>query len=861
MTYLSPNNSPAHLAFRNFAAAAGKEEAARIYVKDLNATPNLDALLLNCYNVKLIWTTAEQEWGLSAEEWGLEVVRDVPSWIVANKEQLAQEIGGRFSAGFDADGRHPLRGYLERNSVFSALCNSHEDPELRDRYRLVQAHVLVIHALAMRKYTTLEEYESHCGSQELLRKRANPYPAALALRNLSYSSHEALLRALPLHLPPEELLDELDSVIPDLASDSQLFRHLVIFSQKAIGDRKQGTRSWTSGGIDGSGATVQGGRTDFEGVIIVDEEEGDGPDDTAHHSTVKRVKLTRKEMNALLDGDECPLEDSEEEEENGHTGFDDPAFNRDPGAFQEASIAQQNHRVMANQMFPFSFGTLVPAELNYLIIDRTRRILRLSASKTLNDEELDELEVITYANVVFVLSSSPKEALSLKFFGFNTVARDTQLALIQGKENDLPRFRIRAPLPNYRRPQESVPAGMDRKRTEYLELPDIANCSALIFELLRQKGRWEEGQQDTSGKENGPSRELSANVFRRRHSWYERNLKNLLHGIDPTGRLTPGRLANFMFSRLLAKSRRDLTAAAIITGRRNVSLAKVRLFYSCRNVRKLQMLYVTVVSQVCRELCRISGCALPETLPYQLDSGHKYVGSRICPPLEKVRDAVTALINAISESSQYSDNEGYRRHFNLYTLYTVLMVFYYTSLRPSKKNLRDFDVDDILGIAMLCDKDGGTGYKARLAAIFPKLLQQIEFYRDFISRNARIHQADRMSFFFLDEQMNPLEVRPNTMLPILREFMPWAINVHRRLVSSELLDRKCSRSIEDCWSGHAHRGEEWWHDSSLSFPEYRRELEKFLLPLLEDEIGFRPVKGFSLLRRKNDECESGLGKS
>lgn len=54
---------------------------------------------------------------------------------------------------------------------------------------------------------------------------------------------------------------------------------------------------------------------------------------------------------------------------------------------------------------------------------------------------------------------------------------------------------------------------------------------------------------------------------------------------------------------------------------------------------------------------------------------------------------------------------------------------------------------------------------------------------------------------------------------------------------TELLTRGCATEAVDAYMGHWNMGEEpWATHSSFSFQQYRDEMEKFLVPLL-DEIG------------------------
>ena len=85
---------------------------------------------------------------------------------------------------------------------------------------------------------------------------------------------------------------------------------------------------------------------------------------------------------------------------------------------------------------------------------------------------------------------------------------------------------------------------------------------------------------------------------------------------------------------------------------------------------------------------------------------------------------------------------------------------------------------------------------------------------------------------------------------LMQDFLPFPVNIHRRFVSSELLDAGCPPEIVSAWMGHWHRGEEpWGKFSSFSFHDYVSVLESFLDPLIE-YLGFRALPGNSHFKLK-----------
>lgn len=308
-------------------------------------------------------------------------------------------------------------------------------------------------------------------------------------------------------------------------------------------------------------------------------------------------------------------------------------------------------------------------------------------------------------------------------------------------------------------------------------------------------------------------------------------------------RLTESRLARFLFTRLLKASGGDLTATAIITGNA-VGLSRVKLFYACPRISRLETLYTQVAESVNEELWRAMRKEPPKPAQYSPCRRNTYIGNRLCPTRDAVRKAITRLQSELQSSGQSSTVEGQQQYHNLLTLYTLWMFSYTTGVRGIRTPyLVLAEIDPVFHLGVLTDKDSGVGYKTRLVRFTPSLIEQMNFYHDFISRSPRSYLLRGAPCFLLRSNLDPVEVRPMTLTPILNEFLPFPVNIHRRFVSSELLDAGCPPEMVSAWMGHWHRGEEpWGKFSSFSFGDYCHALEEFLDPLLQD-LGFRPIKG------------------
>lgn len=797
----------------------------------MNPDSDLTALAIVCENVLEIVSAAKAAWKKGyRSDWGLDDWVPALKWITQASTTLAKSVGGRFSAEFGENNRNPVMGAMEKHSVYGALCNSHPHQHRGDRFRLLQAHLLVARIVLHR-----EHLQAPVGvmpaDEEPLQNLARPQEAARAVRRFSEDPLLKVIDALPVQLPPTRFVTSLSAITFKQKEAIRRLGSLRLFLEKAFLDRKQESRGRPGGSTGWSGRWIDGGRTDFNWRIIDLDADSESIQDQGGNSSggqvtlrrTKRVTLTRTQMNDLLDMDDYPFED-EDEEEGCSAAHKGRAFAHEPGDFHAASSAWANHVEMANQMFPWSYGNLIPSELRSLLVNDPAS---LSLASTWDRSNFEKLELYALVQVMFWTSSSLERARDIRYLGFRGVPRDVDLALTAPKGSDLPHWRIRPVLPRCRRPQLLNTRGMDRSREDFLDLPDVASGSSLILQLIRLQRR--------------PKARLRGRVFRKAKRWYRKQLNALLAEVSSDSRLTQSAIANFMMQRIRLRAKGELTATAIITGR-NIPLANVRLFYACRSVKRLQEIYAAEASSIRKQL--EPDYAVPEIVRQTVQEN--FIGHRKCPTVKAVQKAIAGLLKAMEDASPRLTDEQSARYHNLFTLYTIWMFSYCTGVRGVKTPyLSDAEIDPVSGLSTITDKDGGIGYKTRVVWVPDVLRQQMALYKDFLVRSPKLFEARELPCFFVDNKMRPREVRPRTLVPIMHEFLPFPVNIHRRFVFSELLDRGCPHEVASAWMGHWHRGEEPWHSfSSFSFLEYRDLLRTYLGKLLFDELGFRPVRAW-----------------
>jgi hypothetical protein len=599
---------------------------------------------------------------------------------------------------------------------------------------------------------------------------------------------------------------------------------------------------------------VSGGIADFNFLVLRSGDEiFDHLAQGKIHRSRKRISVDRKTADELLAQDDDPLED-EDGEEADDTELGDLRRDQEPGDYQEISTSWANHVEMANQQFPWTFGGLVPEELSDVLLLQPAKLLSSVRTRMLTREERARLEVLALVQVMFWTGSSVDRAKNLRVVDEFQDNQEDELLLKLATQSDCAWWRIRAPLPDYRQVQEKPAHGLDRDRASYLELPDVAGSSELVS-ALRGLQRSEMASAQSPGTLD-PTR-----VFHRTYRGYRAAVNGVIRGNDRSSRLNAERIGKCMTQRVLQESRGDSSATAVVTGN-DLNLATVRLFYACRSARQLQCLYKKSALGLFGELKRTLNPELRggfrSRQEFSLAKPSLYIGNRICPTLESLKKAVESLIEEIQACAERNREDDAVNHHNWFTLYTIWFFSYTTGIRGIKTPyLPIAEIDRKSGIATITDKDNGLGYRTKLTWISPDLIKQVDSYQDFLSRSLRLPKEDSDPLasrsvrvrngntwpcFFVDKQMNPLEVSPKTLEHIMHRFLSFPVNIHRRIISSELLDRGCPPEVVSAWMGHWHRGEEpWARFSTFAFSEYRRCLKKYLAPFLRKELGFRVV--------------------
>lgn len=334
--------------------------------------------------------------------------------------------------------------------------------------------------------------------------------------------------------------------------------------------------------------------------------------------------------------------------------------------------AGTDQAIRASKFMPCDKDRLTPFELVSLDVDARRRFasivyhlmenrrLDYGESEAVRSEQhqalIVEAEVILFALVMLWTASSTERTKDLLLSGSSEYDGDNPVVIQRGLDQESDVFiRIHTEWPPDASRREPIP--LDRVRVPDVRLEDSAGVGRMLRQFYVA----------VYGVEPGVSFEQ---VFKRPAEFYADGLTELLRSLDPTGRLTPGKLESFMYEELMSWTNKDASATTIITGNyRNT--ARVQMLYADRLEKYMQEISTctTVFARNSINLAAMSrGSAAqaiahldcleglvrrPEFrvpfLPAPVDA--VYVGINVCPTEIAMRNAVQELRESLLESA------------------------------------------------------------------------------------------------------------------------------------------------------------------------------------------------------------------
>ncbi len=217
------------------------------------------------------------------------------------------------------------------------------------------------------------------------------------------------------------------------------------------------------------------------------------------------------------------------------------------------------------------------------------------------------------------------------------------------------------------------------------------------------------------------------------------------------------------------------------------------MYYACRQMSAIQEIYKKTVLQLSDEITAAeTGAKLIGSTSHapaddsdgeddglqmeneQIDT--YYIGRRLCPRIEKVREAVQALKNDLRKPYKSSSDQAWITFNNLYVYYTLSMFGMATGVRKMVTPYIDVsEVSPLNGVARIRDKDGDAGTKAKLVWIPDMVVAQMKHFaahRAYIRSRFQIAD-DGLPCFFLSDEAQPKLARPPNHVSISCKVSAW----------------------------------------------------------------------------------------
>lgn len=770
----------------------------------------------------------------------------LPPDALARIEQL------RLHLRFDGKCDRTMRQRTQCPAYAALSCRKEEDAEA---FRSLLAHFTL--ALLLER----QRREGQAQDEPWVSGHAALYGASLALRRLAkpLTGGEVppgtnwpadLIKSLPFELAPKEFAASL--LGEEKTGASEEFRRpgaLQSFLRLAHGLRGAVHRT--------AHPSYSGRRTPFRpGFDVSDPDEAEyGESEIADpygddHGNLPKLGFKHlppaENRGELLKADNCPHEF--ESEGVVSWGTISQLFAASRSAYKGHAAAQHSQIARHNKLFPFAFDRLLPHEIERIERD-FRRVVEeaLAEPAPWTSEQLEQVELRLIPLVMLWTGSPVARTVAARYRGRSREGEPTEAKQKQPPAEfdadlvyleSLGRFSSAVDFPRYRQQQPDA-GDLDRQpRSDYFLIPDTAELRRLV------EGFWARSQDLRKQVPEKTAPSADPRLFSGDPEGYYGRVRRLLG--EPSQRITPTRLANALFNRVLHDTGKDVVAAAIIGGVKS-PVCRVPMFYGCRSQDNIEGIYARVVTGYRRQLGSsldpapaAAGTPAGPSGALWVGESNRYIAVRSNPTRLGVQQLVEYLQDSLLENN-LRNSEDRRRYHNDYTLYTVVWFGVCTARRAVIDPLiRVADISPYHALAFLLEKDTDSGTKGRFALIPRKLRRHLEFYEEHVSY---LPHPD-VNCFFLDDKWRPVVVSPSSIESHFPDFFRgFPSGFYRRFTFNELLEAGCPPEIVRIMiMGHAVMGEEAWsRNSTFDYVHARKTLEPFLTSLLDD-LGFEPLR-------------------
>jgi hypothetical protein len=527
------------------------------------------------------------------------------------------------------------------------------------------------------------------------------------------------------------------------------------------------------------------------------------------------------------------------------TGYDspDPLQSRTTRQHMMRIRNASKQQAMRNQRIPYRWEMLTRFEANEFI----KAVINLSTRQEKNILNIPSCELAAFISAMFWLSRPASDICTMQT---GPSVPESFLAYTI-KSNAERRWQIPANLLNSY-------ANLDSSELEQA-YPVVKKISIQVHETVAHI--MDSHALQIMHKKGSSTRPL----FKSPLEEYEKSLAEFTKYINQTfyTRLTAGRISSFIFEALAEAPGSELTMAMCITGQQH-QLGNTALHYTALPVNQLQKTYQNLSDELLSSPDR-----LESTHAKALAQTTFRVGSRICPTRETIQSLIANL--KLSTSSQWEkirtapwrDPKKLATFHNRLSFYTYTMIAFATGFRAVRNPLtRISQIDKTTGFAVISDKDYDDQYNSRLVWLPAVCLEQLDLFHRHCRRirnnlldiNPNLHrrliEQDEFMVFLNEYLSKRVEISPGELrkriyprIPIGNGTYKLPPNANRHYLRTHLLLQNCPPDIINSFLGHWELGEEPWSGlSGLSPYDFRKQLERYLVPLMTED-GWQVIGG------------------
>jgi len=842
MKHEAPLKSKAYTRLLRITEEKGSEEL-RSYLRELlyriNAPEHLTAFSWLTGRIDSIFNEIEDYIVDEEDKNFIQETKIWLDWFLENKIEIEKDMPEYFSIIPKDSEENPMinRG-VERNCLYSALFQSQKDPDAIEKWNLLAGHYLMSYSKVFRRNIGIDDYENYSGKKHIPCFLNQPYPSALCLRQISGSSKSDLFDFLQLDISTLYFAKEAKKILKEEDTfDLDILGPILRFICKA-----QKITHWRETNSGGGGSKGVKRRKPYPGYIdigggggIRQTDIGDADDDWDDWGGADIVvipELTEDETAEIINADLIP----EELDSGDRLLLSEHDCNDTKVSAMSIALAakgKQKHLSMQSQFLPWRYPLLSLYEVrelqSYLKIE-TKKLFNIKGKLSL--DESNRLECLLIIQAVLWTGSSVDRVCKSKIIKKKSTNPTIGLAIYK-HENNIDasikyEWRVLSTFPSYL----SIPKYNKEivlNRAKYFYMPDV-------FSVAENINKYREKYQAVKKRRS---------IFNGERKKYIKSINKILSEISNCDRLTVRKIESFIFYQIASESN-NVTAASMITGFDH-SLVQTKLFYTSHKLEYLRNIYLKAISPLLLETEKHISKRTVAALKKE-----QVIGARNCVSMDGYQQSISNIKKSLGEMKKYNGWDEFVNYHNVYTVYVILMFNFATAARSIRTPLIRFDeIDPILGITSISDKDTKPPYHARLIWIPDMVRKQLEVYDNHISSvrafiNTKYlgnnsYHADK-DCFFISESGRAEEVKPSNFEKYSKDYLDAPANAHRRFLRTKLLERNQPVESVDALLGHWSLGEEPWSIySSFNISDYIKTLKTNLVPLMK-EMGFKNIK-------------------